>query len=181
MIKTTQRIKLIIWSVIGLVFILILVWLNLFFIPKKIESDKGKVSDSLINIELNYRQKQNISNLTKQLEQIQESSVELSNVFYDRTQPLKFVEYIEDLAKKNDLEQDINVTEPSRTAVAVNSTYTVEEKSFSLNLTGQTENILNFLKSFEENETYVLITNLEIRNNTNGTASFTISGLVPWH
>lgn len=181
MTRLSQKNNLIIWSIIGTVLVSGLVWLNFAYLPTKLTQDKNKVLDSLVNIELNSRQKLNLSSLSKQLEQIQDSSAKLNKAFFDRTQALKLVEYIENLAVQYNVEQDLNLTEPSRNLTSGQKGFVLEEKALSLSLTGSIDGLLNFLKAFESNESYTLITLLELRQSEQNSYSLVIAGTVPWH
>jgi len=181
MIRFSQKTNIIIWSIASIILLSGLLWLDFMYLPGKLTQDKNKVLDSQVNIELNNRQKLNLSTLSKQLEQIQDSSAKLNKTFFDRTQALKLVEYIENLAGQYNVEQDLNLTEPSRTPPSNQNGFGIEEKGFSLSLTGSIEGLLNFLKSFESNESYVLITSIELRQNEQDSYSLNLSGTVPWH
>ena len=173
--------KLIIWSVIGVLILAILTWVNFFYLPKKLTQNKNKIVDSRVNIELNNQQKLNLSSLAKQLEQIQNSAPQLNQVFFDRTQALKFIEYVEGLSSQFGLEHDLNLKEPSRSTVTNSKVYSIEEGTFNLGLTGRPLNLLNFLKSFEANQSYVLITSLDLHQTNANDSSLVISGIIPWH
>jgi Tfp pilus assembly protein PilO len=181
MMRFSPKNSLIAWSVIGLIIIVALIWVDLLYLPHKIDQNNNQIIDSRVNIELNNRQKLNLANLTKQLEQIKTSSVQLDKAFFDRTQALKFVEYIEGLANQLGVEQDLKLTEPSRSPNASTTSFYLEEKSYSLSLTGKTENLLNFLKSFESNDAYVVISSLSLQETDKNNSSLSLTGIIPWH
>ncbi|RJO59314.1 hypothetical protein C4546_02950 [Candidatus Parcubacteria bacterium] len=177
----SPKTKLLTISILGITLFLALVWLNFVFLQDKLNQEKNTVVDSRVNIELNNRQKQNLSTLTKQLDQIQESSDALNQAVLDRKQALKFVEYVEGLAAQFGVEHDLKITEPSRKPTGTDKTYILEEKSFSLTLDGAVENLLNFLKTFEANSSYVLISNLSLQKGENNLANLSLAGVIPWH
>ena len=180
MIPRTPKMALLVWSIGGALLLLVLGWVSIVFIPQKIYTVSSAIEDARVTIALNDLQRQNLSTLTTQYATIQEQSAKLSGAFLDRTQPLHFVEYVEKLASETKVEQAFTPSEPTRTRPAGNI-YHIDEKAFTLSVTGPTENVLLFLRKFEANPGYVITTTITLAEVESGNASLQLTGAIPWH
>jgi hypothetical protein len=171
---------LMIWTLAGLVIIGVLVYIIL-NLQKKISAARSDIIDARVNIALNTQQKQNLSNLTQQYDKIRTDSEKLNSAFYNRSKPLVFVDRLEALTGEFDIQEDEPVvSEPSRTRPA-ESTYSIEEKIFSVLLHGSASNLLAFLAKFEAEPAYLLIDNLTFQQSETKEATLEINGTVPWY
>lgn len=170
-----------VWVGGGLVCIAILAWLNFSYFAKRLQTNAGDLLEAQVTIEANRRQEQNLSNLSKQVTEIQGHAQELNRAFPDRTKALEFVEYIESTAAKENVEQTFSPVEPSRTAPASLTQFTIEEKSFGLTITGKTPNVFRFLAALEVNPVYVIITTTSLRHDEKNNVVLDLQGTIPWH
>ena len=170
-----------VWIVSGLVFIVALGWLCLVYFAQRLQANASDLLEAQVTIEANRRQQQNLSNLSKQVTDIQGHAQELNRAFADRTKALEFVEYIETTAEKFSIEQSFAPIEPTRTAPVSLTQYTIEERNFQLTLTGKMENLFQFLAALEQNPIYVLTKTVAISQNESDKATMNLQGTIPWH
>jgi Tfp pilus assembly protein PilO len=177
----TPKQMLVTWMIGGLVCILVLGWLCFFSFAQRLRTNANDLLEAQVTIEANRRQEQNLSNLSKQVSEIQGHAEELNRAFVDRTKALAFVEYIESTAAKYNVEQAFAPVEPTRAAPQKLAQYTVEEKSFHLTLSGKTVDLFRFLAAVEQNPVYLLTTSVALTQNEQGTSTMTLEGTIPWH
>lgn len=169
------------WIGGGLVGIIALAWLSLSFFAQRVHANASDLLEAQVTIEANRRQQQNLSNLSKQVTEIQGHAQELNRAFADRTKALEFVEYIEATAAKHSVEQSFAPVEPARSAPTSLTQYIVDEKGYQLTLIGKTQNLFRFLSDLEANPIYVLTTSISLNSSDNGNATLTLQGTIPWH
>jgi hypothetical protein len=169
-----------VWSIGGTLLLAALGWMSIVYIPQKIYSVSADIEDARVTIALNDLQRQNLSTLTTQYATIQEQSAKLSGAFLDRTQPLVFVEHMEKLATETKVEQAFVPTEPSRTRPGGNA-FSLDEKAFTLSVTGPTANVLLFLRKFEADPGYAITTSISLAEVEAGNTSLQLVGTIPWH
>lgn len=180
MIRRSPTLTLLVWSIGGALLLAILGWISIIFIPQKIYAVSADIEDDRVTIALNDLQRQNLSTLTTQYAKIQEQSAKLNGAFLDRTQPLLFVEHIEKLAAETKVEQTFVPSEPTRVRPGGN-TFSIDEKAFTLSVTGPTENVLLFLRKFEADPSYVITTSVSLAEVEAGNTSLQLTGTIPWH
>lgn len=172
---------LITWIAVGAAVAVLAAWFILVFFGGKLQASAKQIDDSLLTIELNERQTQNISSLQKQVADIQSSAAKLDSAFVNRTQALELVEYFEQQAAKYNLEQDFSPVEPLRNPPSSPAVFTVEEREFRLNVSGSVPNLLQFLRDIETKPTYVLISEFGLQRGAENAGTLTLSGIIPWH
>ncbi len=170
-----------VWVGAGVVVTGAFVWLILIFFGGKLSSNAATIEDALLTVELNRREAQNISTLQKQVAEIQSKAAKLDVAFASRTEALKLVEYFEQLAAKHNLEEDFSPVEPLRNPTTRPGVFTVEERDFSLNITGSTENVLAFLRDIEIQPAYMLVNTFSLQRASEESATLTLAGTIPWH
>lgn len=181
--KSTPQQQLIMWIVVGAIIVLAGSWFAFFALRSQLQEKSAKILESRISIELNTRQKQNLSALKNQVDQILKNTETLNAAFFDRSKTFEFLQYIENLAEENTLElTEPQLTEPARTSPDNETTYSVEEKAFHIDLAGKVPNLMRFLRALETQPAYLLINTVDLRNNSQGSeASLSIEGVIPWH
>jgi Tfp pilus assembly protein PilO len=165
----------------GLLCILVLAWFCLSVLAQRVSQETNNLREAQITIEANYRQQQNLSNLSRQVTSIQENAEELNRAFADRTKALTFVEYIEETAAKYGIEHVFTPVEPTRTGSPSQTQYLIEERGFKLTLKGKTQDLFRFLAELEANPIYVLTTDASLNRDDGGNASLDLQGTIPWH
>lgn len=169
------------WIVAGLACIVLLAWLCLLYFAQRLQENADNLLEAQVTIEANRRQEQNLSNLSKQVADIQGHAEELNRAFANRTKALAFVEYIETTAAKYGVEQTFTPVEPTRTATASLTQYTVEERAFSLTVKGSTVNLFRFLAALEQNPVYILTKSVSLSYDDKGASTMDLQGTIPWH
>lgn len=169
------------WIGGGLLCIAALAWLCFSFFAQRLQANADDLLEAHVTIEANRRQQQNLSNLSKQVAEIQEHAKELTKGFVDRTKALAFVEYIEEIAAKHNVEQTFTPVEPTRTVPTSLTQYVVEERPYQLTLKGKTPNLFHFLAELEANPIYVLTTSVALSREEGGNATMNLQGTIPWH
>lgn len=169
------------WIGVGLLCIAVLAWLSLSYFAKRLHTNADDLLEAQVTIEANRRQEQNLSNLSKQVADIQGHAQELNRAFPDRTKALEFVEYIETTAAKENVEQSFSPVEPSRTAPTSLTQFVTEEKGFGLTVTGKTPNVFRFLADLEVNPVYVVVTTVSLTRDDKGNVALNLQGIIPWH
>ena len=179
---TSPKKQLLVWGIGGSVLVLALAWVNFFPLRQKLTAQRTNILDARVAMELNVRQQQNLSALKQQVDQTLSNTQALNRAFFDRTKTLAFLEYVEGLAEKEKLTlTEPQVVEPARTSPDTATTFSIEEKPFSFNLTGPMPNLMRFLRAVETNEAYLLITTVDLQENLDGNNSLSIQGAIPWH
>lgn len=177
----TPKQALLSWVGGGLLCIAVLAWLCFSFFAQRLQANANDLLEAQVTIEANHRQQQNLSNLSKQVADIQEHAKELTRGFIDRTKALAFVEYIEELAAKHNVEQSFSPVEPTRTVPTSLTQYVVEERPYQLSLKGKTQNLFRFLAELEANPVYVLTSSVSLSREEGGNATMNLQGTIPWH
>jgi Tfp pilus assembly protein PilO len=170
-----------VWIAGGLLCIVVLAWLCLSILAQRVSQNTNDLLEAQVTIEANYRQQQNLSNLSRQVTSIQENAKELNRAFADRTKALAFVEYIEETAAKYGIEQAFTPVEPTRTGTPSQTQYLIEERGFKLTLKGKTQDLFRFLTELEANPIYVLTTEVTLNRDDGANASLDLQGTIPWH
>ena len=169
------------WILGGLACIAGLAWLCLFVFANRLQANASNLLEAQVTIEANRRQEQNLSNLSKQVTDIQGHAEELNRAFADRTKALGFVEYIETIAEKYNVEESFTPVEPTRTAPATLTQYVIEERGFTLSVTGTTVNLFRFLAALEQNPVYIITDAIALSHDATGTSTLDLQGTIPWH
>lgn len=169
------------WVGGGVLFATILGWLCFSYLGQQLHLNASNLLEAQITIEANSRQQKNLSNLSKQVTEIQTQAQELNRAFADRTKALEFVEYIEATAAARNVEQSFSPVEPARTAPPSLTQYVMEERGYRLVVKGKTPDLFQFLRDLETNPVYVLVTNVTVSRDENGNATMDLQGTIPWH
>lgn len=178
-----MRQQLIVWLVAGSVLVVAGIWTTLFPLRAKLQAQAARIQDAQVTLELNSRQQQNLSSLKNQVDQILKNSEVLNDAFFDRSKTLDFLEYIEGLAEKEQLElAEPQLTAPARVSTETATTYSLEEKPFNFDLQGPVPNLMRFLRTLEQHPSYILITTVSLQKGAvSQESSLTIEGVIPWH
>lgn len=169
------------WVGGGLLCIVALAWLSLSYLAQRLHANASDLLEAQVTIEANRRQQQNLSNLSKQVADIQGHAQELNRAFPDRTKALAFVEYIEATAAKANVEQSFAPVEPARTSPTSLTQYTIEEQEYRLTVKGKTQDLFRFLADLEVNPVYMLTKSVALSRTDNGAATMELQGTIPWH
>ncbi|MFC1612945.1 hypothetical protein ACFL23_01300 [Patescibacteria group bacterium] len=138
--------NIILFLVISFAGLLAIIFFVILPTTKKIKDISKKIYDLRIDVEKKYVSGQNLRHTIKKFKEFKKSSLNLSNIYVEKNQELKFIESLENIALNNDLKQKINIKEAIISEDNPNiGIKNIQTMNLNVSLEGDYTNILKFL------------------------------------
>jgi Tfp pilus assembly protein PilO len=165
-----------IFSVLSVVAAIIIVFV---VIPsmKKISKMKEEIEFQRADLEKKYFKIQRSKKTALNLVKTGEEMGKLNSVFINENRELEFITRLEELASKNSLAQEINLSGKDKAEEGKPRT-----ASLYVRITGSYDNIINYLSGVESLEYYINISGLELTvDDEKGEYSLSFKALTYWN
>lgn len=135
---------------------------------------KEEVENKRINLEITKRKAENLTALKEDYETIEKKKQALENMIISQANQLELFQDLENLAQKNNIEQNFSLETPKTEA-------SPQEVKININLEGNYLKILGYLAGLEALDYYVKVSSMKFTSSEYvGNASLTIEAKTYW-
>ena len=150
--------KLYIKAALLLIVVLVLFYVSYFYLPQKIEGLSLEIINNKKQIELMNAQNNQIENIRKKQDELQENVDNVSECIIDYSNIFSFVIETRSVAEKNNVNLSINVSNEGKAQMTEFLSYI----NYNMKITGKFDDVMNFLNYLENSKYYVNIEKMKI-------------------
>ncbi|XOU94798.1 MAG: hypothetical protein ACNFW9_01895 [Candidatus Kerfeldbacteria bacterium] len=154
---STKKKIIILTTTLSLIVVTICVFL-LYPYYSEIQTQNTEIKDKRIQLAIYQEQRKNIDKTRTDLKKIEKDSNSLSLIFLEQEDILDFVDTLESISGKNNLEQNLELTN-------IESFQIDKNLMIGITLNGQWDDIMNYLNTLEILDQYVILDNLNFSKN----------------
>ncbi|MCK5416065.1 type 4a pilus biogenesis protein PilO [Candidatus Parcubacteria bacterium] len=148
-------------SIFIIILIILIVYLAVIPTIKKIKKISTEIINEKINIVNKVSREKNIKKLTVELKEIEPKIADFKKIFINEKNQIEFIESLEKLANKHNIEQTITIKPPDN--IPLNKLTTV---SITIDSKGELSNMNNYLKALESLDYQININDINFDTKT---------------
>jgi len=154
--------KIIFLSCSFLIFYSIIIYFIIFPVTRDIKDIRKNIITQKIDLENKTVRQKNLNTLNEKLKMIEPELQKFNQIFINKNRELEFITTLENIANKNQLSQKINF-DPNNAVLEQDH----QMITINLALTGNFNNLMNYLQDIEELPYYVNINQINISTGYN--------------